>query len=59
VRWRTGSEGQISYLKGHYGWDWTLMDGIDGARILCGHAVFAHTLVKLSGLIDAKQQPAA
>jgi IS5 family transposase len=31
------------------------MDGIDGARIWCGHGVFAHNLVKISSLIEAKQ----
>lgn len=56
VKWRTGSEGRISHLKHRYGWDRTLMDGIDGARIWCGHGVFAHNLVKVSGLLQAKQQ---
>ena len=55
VKWRTGSEGRISHLKQRYGWDRTLMDGIDGARI-CGQGVFAHNLVKISGLLQAKQQ---
>jgi IS5 family transposase len=36
VKWRTGAEGRISHLKHRYGWDRTLMDGIDGARIWCG-----------------------
>jgi transposase, IS5 family len=53
VKWRTGSEGRISHLKHRYGWDRTLMDGIDGARIWCGHGVFAHNLVKVSGLVAA------
>jgi len=56
VKWRTGSEGRISYLKHRFGWDRTLMDGITGARIWCGEGVFAHNLVKISGLIEAKQQ---
>jgi IS5 family transposase len=56
VKWRTGSEGRISHLKHRYGWDRTLMDGIDGARIWCGHGVLAHNLVKVSGLVAAKQQ---
>jgi IS5 family transposase len=54
VKWRTGSEGRISHLKHRYGWDRTRMDGIDGARIWCGQGVFAHNLVKISGLIQAK-----
>jgi IS5 family transposase len=56
VTWRTGSEGRISHLKHRYGWDRTLMDGIDGARIWCGHGVLAHNLVKVSALVTAKQQ---
>ena len=56
VKWRTGCEGRISHLKHRYGWDRTLMDGIDGARIWCGHGVLAHNLVKVSGLVAAKQQ---
>jgi hypothetical protein len=32
------------------------MDGIDGARIWCGQGVFAHNLVKVGGLLAAKQQ---
>jgi transposase, IS5 family len=55
VKWRTGSEGRISHLKHRYGWDRTLMDGIDGARIWCGHGVLAHNLVKIGGLIEANQ----
>jgi IS5 family transposase len=47
--------GRISHLKHRYGWDRTLMDGIDGARIWCGQGVLAHNLVKISGLIQAKQ----
>jgi transposase, IS5 family len=56
VKWRTGSEGRISHLKHRYGWDRTPMDGIDGARIWCGHGVLAHNLVKVSALVTAKQQ---
>jgi hypothetical protein len=32
------------------------MDGIDGARIWCGHGVLAHNLVKISDLLQAKRQ---
>ena len=56
VKWRTGSEGRISYLKHRFGWDRTLMDGIDGARIWCGQGVLAHNLVKISSLIEANPQ---
>ena len=47
VKWRTGSEGRISYLKRGYGWDRTRLDGRHGAAIWCGHGVFAHNLVKI------------
>ena len=50
VKWRTGCEGRISYLKRGYGWDRTRLDGRHGAAIWCGHGVFAHNLVKISAL---------
>jgi transposase, IS5 family len=59
VKWRTGCEGRISCLKHHFGWDRTLMDDIQGARIWCGHGAFAHNLVKVSGLLEAEHSKAA
>jgi transposase, IS5 family len=50
VKWRTGCEGRISYLKHGYGWDRTLLDGRNGAAIWCGQGVFAHNLTKISAL---------
>ena len=50
VKWRTGCEGRISYLKRRYGWDRTRLDGRQGASIWCGHGVFSHNLVKISAL---------
>jgi transposase, IS5 family len=50
VKWRTGCEGRISYLKRGYGWDRTRLDGRHGAAIWCGHGVLAHNLVKISAL---------
>jgi IS5 family transposase len=50
VKWRTGSEGRISNLKRNYGWNRTLITGLEGARIHCGHGVFAHNLLKLGAL---------
>src|SRR5262245_42045679 len=50
VKWRTGSEGRISYLKRGYGWDRTRLDGRHGAAIWCGHGVFTHNLVKIAAL---------
>jgi transposase, IS5 family len=50
VKWRTGCEGRISYLKRRYGWDRTRLDGREGAAIWCGHGAFAHNLVKISAL---------
>ena len=50
VKWRTGCEGRISYLKRCYGWDRTRLDGRNGAAIWCGHGVFAHNLVKIATL---------
>ena len=59
VKWRTGCEGRISQLKRGYGWDRTLLDGIDGARIWCGYGVLAHNLDRVAGLIQARQARAA
>jgi transposase, IS5 family len=50
VKWRTGCEGRISYLKHRYGWDRTRLDTTKGAAIWCGHGVFAHNLVKIGTL---------
>jgi len=50
VKWRTGCEGRISYLKRGYGWDRTRLDRRQGAAIWCGHGVFAHNLAKISAL---------
>ena len=50
MKWRTGSEGRISYLKRGYGWDRARIDGAEGARIWTGHGVLAHNLVKISTL---------
>jgi IS5 family transposase len=50
VKWRTGSEGRISYLKRSYGWDRTRLDGRHGAAIWCGHGVFTHNLVKIAAM---------
>ena len=50
VKWRTFSEGRISYLKRGFGWDRTRIDGTEGARIWTGHGVLAHNLVKISAL---------
>jgi IS5 family transposase len=48
VKWRTGCEGRISYLKRGYGWDRTRLDRRQGAAIWCGHGVFTHNLVKIA-----------
>jgi IS5 family transposase len=55
VKWRTGSEGRISYLKRRYGWDRTLFDTLAGAETWCGLGVLAHNSVKIANLIQAHQ----
>jgi transposase, IS5 family len=50
LKWRTGSEGRISYLKRGYGWDRTRIDDTEGTRIWTGHGVLTHNLVKISAL---------
>jgi len=39
VKWRTGCEGRISYLKRRYGLDRTLFDTVAGAQTWCGLGV--------------------
>jgi transposase, IS5 family len=51
VRWRTGCEGRISCAKRDFGLARTRIDGLEGARTWTGHGVFAHNLVKISGLL--------
>lgn len=50
VKWRTGSEGRISYLKRRYGLDRTLFDNMAGAQTWCGLGVLAHNTVKIADL---------
>ena len=58
VKWRTGSEGRISYLKRRYGFDRTLFDGLPGAQTWCGLGVLAHNTVKIAALVEANSVPA-
>ena len=55
VKWRTGCEGRISYLKRRYGLDRTLFDTLAGAQTWCGLGVLAHNTVKIAGLIQTRQ----
>jgi IS5 family transposase len=55
VKWRTGCEGRISYLKRRYGLDRTLFDTLAGAQTWCGLAVLAHNSVKIAALIQATE----
>jgi transposase, IS5 family len=55
VKWRTGSEGRVSHLKRSWGWDRTVLDGIDGARTWCGWGVLAHNATKIAALIEGKE----
>jgi transposase, IS5 family len=56
VKWRTGSEGRISHLKHSWGWERTMLDGIDGTRSWCGWGVLAHNATKIVVLIDEREQ---
>jgi transposase, IS5 family len=55
VKWRTGSEGRISYLKRRYGLDRTLLDGLTGTRTWCGLGVLSHNSVKIAALVQARR----
>jgi IS5 family transposase len=54
VKWRTGSEGRISHLKHSWGWERTMLNGIDGASTWCGWGVLAHNATKISALIEER-----
>jgi IS5 family transposase len=54
VKWRTGCEGRISHLKHRYGWNRTRLTTLTGARIWCGHGIFAHNLTKITQLAAAQ-----
>jgi transposase, IS5 family len=56
IKWRTGSEGRISHLKHSWGWQRTMLDGIDGTRAWCGWGVLAHNATKIAVLIDERAQ---
>jgi len=56
VKWRTGSEGRISHLKHSWGWNRTLIDGIDGARTWCGWGVLAHNATKIAALVEEREE---
>jgi len=53
VKWRTGCEGRISYLKRQYGFDRTLLDGLGGTQTWCGLGVLTHNSIKIATLIAA------
>ena len=55
VKWRTGSEGRIAHLKRSWGWERTVLDGIDGARTWCGWGVLAHNATKIAVLIEERE----
>jgi transposase, IS5 family len=55
VKWRTGSEARISYLKREWGWSRTLMDGEAGATTWAGWGIFGHNSAKVSRLIAEKR----
>ncbi|GAA3448938.1 ISNCY family transposase [Dactylosporangium matsuzakiense] len=55
VKWRTGCEGRISHLKHRYGWNRTRLTTLTGARIWCGHGIFAHNLTKITRLAAAQE----
>jgi len=53
VKWRTGSEGRIAFLKRRYGFDRTLLDGLPGTMTWCGMGVLTHNTVKIAALVQA------
>jgi transposase, IS5 family len=56
IKWRTGSEGRISHLKHSWGWERTMLDGIDGASTWCGWGVLAHNATKIAVLMNDREK---
>ena len=54
VKWRTGSEGRISHLKHAFGFERTVLDGIDGATTWCNWGLLAHNATKIAALAEEK-----
>jgi IS5 family transposase len=59
VKWRTGSEGRISYLKHNFGFEPTMLDGIGGASTWCGWGMLAHNSAKIAALAEDKNDKPA
>jgi IS5 family transposase len=57
VKWRTGCEGRVATLKRNWGWNRTLMDGLEGASIWCGWGVLAHNATKITALMAHQPEP--
>jgi IS5 family transposase len=58
VKWRTGSEGRVSHLKHDFGFERTMLDGIDGAKTWCRWGLLAHNSVKISTLAEEEKDKA-
>jgi IS5 family transposase len=54
IKWRTGSEGRISHLKHAFGFERTVLDGIDGATTWCNGGLLAHNVTKIVALAEEK-----
>ena len=56
VKWRTGSEGRISHLKHGWGFDRSVLDGIEGATTWCAWGVLVHNTAKIAVLSEEKER---
>jgi hypothetical protein len=59
VRWRTGSEGRIAYLKRRHRLDRSLLDGLPGVQTWYGSGVLAHNTVKIATLAPTRRPTGA
>jgi transposase, IS5 family len=59
IKWRTGSEGRISHLKHNFGFERTMLDGLDGAETWCGWGMLAHNTAKIGLLAEKKNDKPA
>lgn len=59
VKWRTGCEGRISYLKHSWGFERALFDGEIGVNTWCGWGMLSHNSAKIAGLYELKENKQA
>jgi IS5 family transposase len=55
VKWRTGCEGRISYLKHSWGFERTLFNGEIGVNTWCGWGMLSHNSAKIAVMLQERE----